>query len=166
VALATGLIGCGTSSQVTLAPVGPNPASHEMASATEGQLEVFSAMRVRRDGPNTGFNPKWFQHADYDVYTMNGQRVRHVFNSVSHYGSEPATVGLPAGEYLVKAPGQDYLEAQAPVVIKGGLLTSVHLDDKWQPPVGTTSDSLVMSPSGHPVGWRVDAPPVTQLGMK
>lgn len=154
-ALVSWLTGCATP-QVVMPTVGPNPAG-QANSSTTGQLEVFSALQLHRDGPEFQLSPGWYQHTDYNVYTMDGRRVRHVSNSVGHYEQVPAVISLPVGKYFVMARAQDYLSVKTPVVIEPGLTTRVHLDDKWQPPQNVNPSEVVRVPGGHPIGWRAAA---------
>jgi hypothetical protein len=146
------LAGC-VSAPMALSPVGPNPAGRVSAS-DEGQLEVFSALQSHRDGNEYDPNPAWYQHTDYTVYNMQGERVRHVFNSVGHYEQAPGVTSLPPGEYRVVARAQGYLRTSVPVVIEAGRTTRVHLDAQWRAPADTPSRELVETPAGYPVGWR------------
>lgn len=148
------LLGC-TSKPLTLGPVGPNPASLVGTTAT-GQLEVFSATETERDGNEYDINPAWHQHSDYTVYSLRGQRVRHVFNSVGHYAEAPRVISLPAGKYLVKAHAKGDLDIAVPVLIERGRTTKVHLDDNWHLPPQTPKSEIVSIPYGYPVGWRSD----------
>jgi hypothetical protein len=154
VMLSSLLLGC-VSAPVALAPVGPNPVGGVRASAN-GRLEVFSALQVHRDGNEYDPNPAWFQHADYTICDMNGDRLRHVFNSVGHYESAPNVINLPPGKYMVFARAQGFLRVRVPVVIEGGRTTRVHLDADWNVPPGIPKSGLVQVPNGYAVGWRAD----------
>jgi hypothetical protein len=142
-----GLAGCATT-QVSRAPVGPNPANVATAGGT-GQLEVFSALSAR----SAGDDPTWRQHSDYFVLNSRGERVKHVMNAAGYYSTLPRLVTLPAGEYVVKARAKGALWMMAPVVIKPHEITRVHLDGQWQP--GAPGTEVVVGPEGYPIGWRV-----------
>ncbi len=153
---ALSLLLCGCASiPVELAPVGPNPAVRADLN-DNGRLEVFSALQQRRDGNDYDPNPGWRQHASYNVCKQNGERVRHVFNTVGHYATEPQTICLPPGRYLVTAPAEGALKANVPVVIEPGRTTRVHLDGQWLPPAAAPKSDLVQFPGGYPVGWKED----------
>jgi hypothetical protein len=153
-AVSIALAGC-VSAPLALAPVGPNPAGRVNASA-EGQLEVFSKLQSHRDGNEYDPNPAWYQHTDYTIYDMQGDRVRHVFNSVGHYEEAPSVTSLSPGEYVVVARAQGYLRVEVPVVIEAGRATRVHLDAHWQVPAGTPRAEVVQMPNGYQVGWRAE----------
>jgi hypothetical protein len=153
--------GC-SSTPVAVAPIGPNPAGGERLAAT-GELEVFSNLAEQSDDPNQGSkDPVWYQHADYNIYNLQGKLVKHVYNSVGHYEQAPRRVALPAGRYLVKAQAQDYLRVEVPVTIERGRTTKVHLDDRWNLPADTPKRELVSLPNGNPAGWRAE--PTKEIG--
>jgi hypothetical protein len=139
------LAGCATK-QVSIAPVGPNPAGMAVA-AGNGQLEVFSAISGRSEGNN----PTWRQHSDYYVVDSHGRRMKHVMNAAGYYSTMPRLVALPAGEYIVKARAKGALWTTVPVVIKPDEITRVHLDGNWRP--AASGAEVVMAPEGYPVGW-------------
>ncbi|HTV39241.1 MAG TPA: hypothetical protein VMF08_01590 [Candidatus Sulfotelmatobacter sp.] len=140
------LAGC-ASTQVGVAPVGPDPAT--VAPVTgNGQLEVYSALSARSEGNN----PTWRQHSSYYIYTASGRRLRHVDNAPGYYSTLPRLVTLPPGEYIVKARAKDALWTRVPVVIKPNEITRVHLDGNWQP--NAPGVEVVMAPQGYAIGWR------------
>jgi hypothetical protein len=156
-ALTSLTVGC-VAAPVALAPVGPNPFGRVNGTAN-GQMEVFSALQARYDGND----PSWYQHMDYNVYDLNGKRVRHVFNTVGHYEEAPRAITLPPGEYIVRALAKNYQEVEVPVVIEAGRITRVHLDAQWKPAAPAPQTELVDSPAGYPIGWRTQ--PAKDLGM-
>jgi hypothetical protein len=143
------MAGC-ASVPITLAPVGPNPVLRQTGAST-GQLEVFSAVEDRTDGSNDEFD--WHQHTDYTVWSQQGTLMKRVGNTVGHYAEEPRVVTLPIGSYIVKAQAKDYWEAVVPVVILGGEITRVYLDNSWTPPEGLPEAEFIYTPNGHSVGW-------------
>lgn len=148
------LAGC-ASAPVYLAPIGPNPA--RISTATDyGQLQVYSVKQLHRDGNEYGDSPIWYQHADYTIYNRQGALIKRVSNSVGRYEEEPPLVALPAGKYVVRTESRDYQRVNAPVIIKPGQTTRLHLDDNWLPPLGTPYAELVRTPNGRPVGWMSD----------
>jgi hypothetical protein len=142
------ITGCSTT-PVTLAPVGPNPAGLRTTSAN-GQLEVFSALSGRSEGNN----PTWYQHSDYYLCDSHGQRLEHVNNTTGYYAQTPRLITLPSGKYIVETKAKDMLRAKVAVVIKAGKITRVHLDGNWQP-LGSKTE-VVKAPAGYPVGWGAD----------
>jgi hypothetical protein len=141
------LAGC-ASHPLALAPVGPNPAITPLNSPF-GFLQVFTA----QDGETEGDNPTWYRHSDYEITTMTGRRVMRVGNAAGHYSVSPRLVTLEPGRYIVKARGADSLRVQAPVVIRRGLTTRLHLDNAWEPAAGFARADIVRDPDGNPVGW-------------
>ena len=81
--------GC-ASAPVALAPVGPNPAGSQGAGS-DGQLEIYSALFSHAEGAD----PTWYRHTDYTIYTQDGKRLEHVFNSTGKYSQAPRLVALP-----------------------------------------------------------------------
>ncbi len=149
-AMAFLVTGCSTT-PIVLAPVGPNPAGFQ-TTATNGQLEVFSALSERIEGDN----PTWFQHSDYYLCDSHGRRRKHMDNNTGYYSENPRLITLPPDKYIVEARAKDVLRAKVPVVIKPGEITRVHLDGNWQPPAETPKTEAVEAPGGYPVGWRLD----------
>jgi hypothetical protein len=143
---ALALTGCATK-QVSIAPVGPNPAD-AAGIAGNGQLEVYSALSGRSEGNN----PTWRQHSGYHILNSHGRRMEHVMNAPGYYSTLPRLVTLPAGDYIVKARAKGAVWTMVPVVIKPDEITRVHLDGHWQP--GASGAEVVMAPEGYPVGWR------------
>jgi hypothetical protein len=140
------LLACSTT-QVAVAPVGPNPTGGLIATKN-GQLEVFSAVTGRVEGNN----PTWYQHTDYTIYNPKGEVVKYVKNAPGYYATAPRLINLPAGKYVVRAEAKDYPAIRVPVVIEPGRITRVHLDDAWQP-AGARETAFVRLPAGNPVGW-------------
>jgi hypothetical protein len=155
-ALAFLMLGC-ASAPVALMPTGPNP-NGTRSMVSEGGLQVFSFMEPESDDQNQGSSdPLWHQHTDYNVYSQNGKLFKHVENTVGHYAETPRVVTLPAGHYFVKARAVGYLLVRVPVTIKSGQITRLHLDERWNPPVGIVKTAFVSLPDGKPIGWRNDA---------
>ncbi len=153
IGLASLAVGCSTT-PVALAPVGPAPAGHR-SMTSKGQLQVFTSLAEQSDDQNQASEDSvWYQHADYDIDSLEGKRVKHVDNTIGHYEEAPRKVTLPTGRYVIRAQAKHYLQVQVPVVIEPGRTTRVHLDDKWRPPTRTPSRELVCLPNGNPVGWR------------
>jgi hypothetical protein len=106
------------------------------------------------EGFDQGANPTYYQHAAYRIFDTAGKEVKYVGNSTGHYSSSPRLVSLAPGNYIVEARARDYLMVKVPVVIESAQTTTVHLDDRWQPPAGTPKTQVVMEPDGYAVGWR------------
>lgn len=137
---------------ITFAPAGGgSPTGPEIATPS-GQLQVYSALRGRREGDN----PTWKQHSDYYVYNENGRRLEHVKNTVSYYQQRPRAISLPAGSYVVKAQSQDYGWVKVPVAIEGGRTTTVYLDDSWQPTSYARNVQVIRAANGQTIGWSVN----------
>ena len=152
------MVSC-ASHPITLAPVGPNPVAGGSASASAGQLQVFSSLDEESDNQNQGSkDPVWYQHTDYNVYDARGKLVKHVDNTIGHYATTPRLVTLAAGHYIVRAQANDELSVNIPVVIERGRTTKVHLDENWRLPPSTPKTEIVCDPSGYPVGWRANLP--------
>lgn len=85
--------------------------------------------------------------------------MKYVGNTVGHYDEAPATVNLPAGNYLILALAEGFksLLVTLPVVIESGHTTSVHLESGWTPTPGTPGTRIVRAPSGYAVGWSADS---------
>ena len=156
VASAVLLVGC-SSTRTVLAPVGPNPAALAQNS-NNGKLEVYSAVEECRDGNEFDIGPAWYEHTDYSVYDMKGQRVQHVFNSAGHYDEAPSDISLPAAKYVLRAEAEGFVHVEVPIVIERGRTTRVHLDAEWKPPVDASKSELVTLPNSYAVGWRALSP--------
>jgi hypothetical protein len=150
-----GLLGGCATSAVTLAPVGPNPATAQSLSA-QGSLVVFSRLSRQTDDQNQASrDPIWYQHTDYLVYDLQGRVVKRVQNAEGHYNPNPRLVNLPAGQYIVKAQAANYSTVRVMVTVKGGETTKLHLDGQWRPPSYAGKGQVVTMPDGQPVGWRM-----------
>ena len=151
------LTGC-ASAPVVLAPIGPNPAGSADA-ATDGRLEVYSAL----EGRSEGNNPAWYQPTGYDLCDAHGKPICHVNNTTGNYARSPRPLALPAGKYLVKAQGKADQWLEVPVWIEHGRTTRIHLADGWKPPPQTSPTQLVFAPPHDPVGWCPQ--PAGDVGM-
>jgi hypothetical protein len=137
---------------VMLDRVGPGPEAASCAPP-QGGLEVFSRLARRTDDQNQDSTyPVWYQHSDYYICDLQGKILRRVHNVVGHFEETPKLVNLPAGEYLVLAQAKGYYWVKAPVEIKRGQTTTVHLDGGWIAP-SYAGSSLVKLPNGQAVGW-------------
>jgi len=148
------LVGCSTT-PVALAPVGPDPVGFETTAST-GALQVFSRVVERSDDQNQGGDGTsgWRRHTGYDIYDLQGKRMRHVRNAIGYYAESPKRIALPAGRYLVKAQAKGSFWVNVPVTIERGRTTRVHLDNNWNPMADAPKGEIVTMPNGQPVGWR------------
>jgi hypothetical protein len=87
-ALVALVLGCASTAPVVVAPVGPNPLRPQNPAASEGQLQVFSALVAHAEGDN----PTWYRHADYSVCDQHGHRLKRVDNAIGHYEQTPRVV--------------------------------------------------------------------------
>jgi hypothetical protein len=157
IALATILNGCVSppAAAVVSGPVGPNPSGLGSASP-QGGLEVFSRLSAHSDDQNqASTNPVWYQHTDYYLCDAGGNELQRVYNAAGHYVSDPRTIHLPAGRYLVEAQSARRNWVRVPVIIKSGKVTRVHLDGTWTPPAYAAKSQVVTTPDGQPIGWRM-----------
>lgn len=146
------LVSC-AAQRITLATVGPRPLAWRTGSpsSARGQLQVFT----ETDSYEYSHDVPYFPHRDYRIYTAQGKYLKRVWNSQSHEDERPATVELPAGQYVVKADAEFYGLVNVPVVIVPGQLTRVILQPGWNPGKEVSVSDLVQMPNGYLVGWRV-----------
>src|ERR1700722_13488828 len=151
------LVGCSTT-PVALAPVGPDPGGIG-TTATAGTLQVFSRVVERSDDQNQGGNgvSDWRRYTGYDIYDLQGKRVRHVRNAIGYYAESPERITLAPGSYLVKAQAKGAFWVDVPVTIQRGRTTRVHLDNNWNPTADAPNREIVTMPDGQPVGWRAES---------
>jgi len=157
VSLLAMLSGCATPprTSVATAAVGPNPIAPRNASS-RGGLEVFSRLATRTDDQNQESTDEvWVQPTDYYLCDTGGRVMKHVSNAVGHYSSEPRTVSLPAGRYLIAAQASPNFWVKVPVTVKSGEITRVHLDGHWAPPAYADKSQVVALPDGRPIGWKL-----------
>jgi hypothetical protein len=146
-------ISCQTQHPLVLEPIGPpvyGPAPGKLALVGTGFLKVYSATETRQVGKFINYYP----HTPYLIYTTNGQRLHWVANSVATIDETPALVRLPAGFYTVRAQDDNFGRISVPVVIEGGLTTTLHLETRV--PRGEQPDAAhaVQLPDGRVAGWR------------
>ena len=109
---------------ITLAPVGPG-LGNQIASASTGSLKVYTHVQ----GYTYEADYYYYAHSDYNVYNLNGWRVRSVQNTALYRSMEPREVALPPGHYEVVAWGDAFQQlVKVPVEIKAGCLTTVNLE--------------------------------------
>jgi hypothetical protein len=167
--------GCASSPRGTLLEtVGPDPNGVAQA-AKDGFLRVYSALQLApvnvemedsisklEFSPEDGFMKKEVlhttAHSGYSIYTTDGKQLKYVPNSKGMNDSNPTTVELPAGCYLVEADTEEYDSflhpVVVPVLVKSGLITVVHLDGAWSYSSAPSGSAAVKFPNGHVIGWR------------
>jgi hypothetical protein len=148
------LSGC-SSTPVGLNPVGPAP-SRPLACSPQGSLQVFTAVEAHEIDDNTYYYP----HPSYSIYTESGGLWKYIPNHLADVDESPAWVGIPAGNYMVKAEanfdvwGTVAYPVKVPVVVQADRKTKIHLEADWQAPANAPTSELVYLPGGKPVGWR------------
>ncbi len=142
------LTSCATQ-PIALAPVGPAPWAGVPSSEPDGRLQVFTETQEYYDD-----DVYYFPHSPYNIYTVEGKRVKYVWNHRNYEQDTPEVVTLPAGQYVVKAEAALYGPVSVPVVIKPGETTRVILQPGWKPSGPYAASDLVQMPNGYPIGWR------------
>ena len=89
-----------------------------------GHLRVFTATERHPDGDGPEYHP----HTGYLVCDSTGKTILHVANHVGSMDEAPATVTLPAGNYVVLAQATGVGRVKVPVVVEAGRATVVQLD--------------------------------------
>lgn len=157
--VAAGLLtgGCASSQHrgLVLDPIGPPP-SGSAAAGSQGTLVVFSAA-----DPTPGFDesPYRRRYSDYRIVSADGKElIQTVHNDTGKLLEGPRKVELAAGEYRVLARANGYGLVEAPVVIKPGQVTTVHLEGStwWPQSSPIFASNPVRLPHGQIVGWRAE----------
>jgi hypothetical protein len=145
--------GCVSSEHgLTLAPVGPAPASTN-PSGNQGYLLVYSAFQTTADFNRTPYRR---QYSDYQILSSDGKEVvQTVHNDTGLLINGPKQVNLPVGQYRVVARANGYGTVTVPIVVRPGQSTLVHLEGSvWWPKSSAIHDSNpVRLPKGEIVGW-------------
>ena len=89
----------------------------------QGYLKVYSAADEVRDG-----DARYFPHASYVIYTIDGKPFKNVKNHGSADDEIPELVALPVGSYIVVARSVRDGYVKMLVVIKEDQRTILHLD--------------------------------------
>jgi hypothetical protein len=93
------LSGCSTPT-ILRVQAGPDPFAAK-AGSPDGNLQVFSQTETEE---NVGFGFPYYQRTDYDIYDVNGNRIKHVYgNNTGNFDPTPRTIRLSPGTYSVKA---------------------------------------------------------------
>jgi hypothetical protein len=139
------LTACASQPLVIQEPIGPEP-SGLSTYLPQGYLVIYTPTDTVDDG-----EINYYPHTGYDVYTLDGKKIRAVLNHDSVHDEQPQRVALPVGTYKVKADCRVVLT----VVIKANKTTVVDLDDSSniQAAKGTES-KVVKTPDGEVVGWK------------
>lgn len=140
--------GC-ASQPIVLAPVGPGPFVNGAYADGKGDLEVYTETHEYCED-----DLSYFPHTDYEIYTVDGKHLKHVWNHQNHEDEHPAVVTLSPGEYVVKAWADSCGFVSVPVVIKANETTRVILQPGWNPGGTVAKSALVQTPNGYFVGWR------------
>ena len=151
------LVGCASPKQpLVLDPIGPEPRA-TFGSAAQGSLVVFTAFDTMADWNRSPYRRRF---SDYQVLSADGNHlVQVVSNNRETLLNSPPAVALPVGSYRVIARANGYGTITAPVVIKPGQTTTVHLEGSvWWPRSSLIWESNpVRLPKGEIAGWRADA---------
>jgi hypothetical protein len=151
------LVGCASPKQaLVLDPIGPEPRSAS-GSAAQGSLVVFSAFDTTADWNRSPYRRRF---TDYQILSADGNHVvQLVQNNRETLLNNPPAVGLPAGSYRVVARANGYGTITAPVVIKPGQTTTVHLEGSvwWPRSSPIFASNPVRLPKGEIAGWRAEA---------
>ena len=100
-AVVTPLLASCASRPIQLSTVGPGPTAYSASSPGKGNLQVFTQTEEYYEDEMS-----YFPHTDYQIYTLDGKRLKLVWNHQSHQDEDPAVVSLPPGEYEVKGLGR------------------------------------------------------------
>ena len=138
---------------IVLTPVGPGPFVNGASSNGKGDLEVYTETEEFYEDEMS-----YFPHTDYEIYTPDGECLKHVWNHQNHEDEHPATVTLPPGRYVVRAWADLHGLVEVPVVIRPNETTRVVLQPGWKPGETVPKSDLVQMPNGYFVGWRADLP--------
>ncbi len=128
-------------------PVGPAPVS--VAHEDMGKLVVFTQMSSPSEADS-----KYVTRSPYAVFDAHGNRIAIVTSE----GSVPKTIGLSAGDYVVRASAFGRPKFDIGVRIVAGRTTEVHLEDAEGVPVQERTASAIYGPNGAFVGWRAGRP--------
>jgi len=146
-------ISCAASrNSIVLGPVGPQPLPQDELTTT-GYLKVYSATEDHQDG-----DTHYYPHSEYQIFSMDGKRVKTVRNAISIHDEDPALVEVPMGTYTVLAESEHYGTVKVRVIVEPGKLTTVNLESNELSPRSffTTKGDLVRLPNGSIVGWRAN----------
>jgi hypothetical protein len=144
------LAGCASAPTLVHDAAGPNLAGRQDRN---GLLTVYSATAWMSDADG----PTLLSHTDYKIEEADGTLFQTVRNGDE---AEPARVLLPEGRYVVEAQSDTSGSVRVPVVIKAGLITTLHLErekDWKEAPVENGRVNLVRLPNGQPIGIRAQS---------
>jgi len=116
--------GCAGNEQVTvLQTVGPALSGAGMQSRTEGNLVVYTAVKVPPISSDTLFYP----HKSYALYDSRGTFLRWVRNHIGPWDEQPERVSLPSGRYMITAESELQGIVKVPIIIRAAKTTVVNL---------------------------------------
>lgn len=113
-----------------------------------GRLVVYSADALAGP-PDSDLGVR----SAYTIRATNGAELERVGNQSDPFGSEPQTVVLPEGRYLVDARATNFGRVEVPVQIDVGRTTVVHLDAESG---SRSSPGWVRLPDGQVIGALAD----------
>lgn len=128
-------------------PVGP-PSRALLETHDAGRLIVYSADALVAP-PDSDLGVR----SDYTIRASDRATLERVANQSGPFGSEPETVLLPPGRYLVDARATNFGRVEVPVQIEDGRTTVVHLDGEAEPHAGA---GWVRLPDGQVIGALAD----------
>jgi hypothetical protein len=142
--------------ELVLAPIGPPPGQPAVAAAT-GWLQVFSAFDPTPPPSTSSPYRRWY--TDYKIVAPDGHLVQTVHNDTGLLLEGPLKVPLLPGNYVVLARANGYGPVTAPVLIRPGQLTTIHLegDPAWPQKALLSQSSPVRLPDGQIAGWPANA---------
>jgi len=117
-------------------------------SSRNGDLTVYSATYSP-----TLEQSKYSAHSDYTISTVDDHVIEHVTNATGSFGSRPASVSLPAGDYHVRAQYNGGRFVTFTVVIESDKATVVDLDGETLSQGRAAAKEMVRLPDGQVVGW-------------
>lgn len=151
------LAGCASpKGPLVLDPIGPEPHS-DSSTGTQGSLVVFSAFDPAADANRSPYRRRY---TDYKILSADGEQVLQVVhNNRETLLNTPPAVELAAGSYRVIARANGYGTITAPVMIKAGHVTTVHLEGSvwWPRSSPIFASNPVRLPKGEIAGWRAEA---------
>jgi hypothetical protein len=104
--------------------------------------------------PQTAEQSEYPAHTNYTISRTDGGVIAHVANNTGPFGTFPSAVGLPCGNYDVRAQYGSGRFVVVPVAVGPGKTTVIDLTDE---PVALGVGSVrepIRLPSGQVVGWQ------------
>ena len=154
VALAAVAMGCASTPLKIAGPIGPAPTV--ASQVADGELLVYTDPYYPME---IGYEPA--MRLPYVVLDLQGSTIRKVQST----DSSPEAVALPAGDYVVRAPGLGRTAIDVTVRVVPGRTTEVHLDGT-PPAVDVSKEAAVYGPNGKFVGWRAPQTSTAHNGLR